>query len=165
MVSLAQDASLSDLVGRRTQRFGLDAFQLAEHIHSLVDSSEDGMLAIEVNGWNERHQTASVYWVDAQWTLPTPAVSGYGGHTLITNVARSTTGQPVAGWIVRYQILGGTPAALDANGAQVIEVPTDAAGNAAVAVIPQSGGQGTTNIGVQVIRPGIGSDPGRGLGW
>jgi uncharacterized repeat protein (TIGR01451 family) len=118
-------------------------------------------VAPSVNGWNERQQTATIYWVDGQWTLPTPAVSGYGGHTLVTNVARATTGQPVAGWIVRYEVQGGTPAALDANGAQVIEITTDSAGNAAAAVIPQAGSQGVTNVGVQVIRPGLGGDPAR----
>ncbi len=114
-------------------------------------------VAPAVNGWEERQETATIYWVDGQWRLPPPAMSGYGGHTLVTNVARTTTGEPVQGWLVRYEVLGGTPAALDPNGAQILEVPTDLAGNAAVAVIPTGGGQGVTTVGVQVIRPGLGT--------
>jgi uncharacterized repeat protein (TIGR01451 family) len=118
----------------------------ATHVTSVAPS---------VNGWEERKENATIYWVDGQWRLPSPAVSGYGGHTLVTNVARCSTGQPISNWIVRYQILGGTPAALDSSGAQILEVPTDSQGNASVAVIPRDGGQGVTTIGVQVIRPGF----------
>ena len=110
-------------------------------------------VAPSVNGWSQREQTATVHWVDAQWTLPPAAVSGYGGHTLVTTVRRSS-GEPVLGWIVRYEVLGGTPAALDANGSQAIETTTDAAGNAAVAIVPQGPGLGATNIAVRLYRPG-----------
>jgi hypothetical protein len=112
-------------------------------------------VAPTVLGWNERQQTATIHWVDGQWQFPAPAVSNYGGgHTLTTRVSRATDGAPVEGWIVRYEIAGGTPAAFDMNGAQTIDVPTSSFGEASVTVIPQGEFSGVTQVNMQVVRRG-----------
>jgi uncharacterized repeat protein (TIGR01451 family) len=109
-------------------------------------------------GWEERRQNSSIYWVDGQWLFPPPAVGGPAGGLLQTRVNRATNGSPIEGWRVRYEIVGGTPASLDPNGAQVLEVPTNSEGIAAVQITPQGAATGLTTIKVQVIRAG--SNPG-----
>ena len=125
-----------------------------------INSASEGSthvtaVAPTVEGWSERQQTATIHWVDGRWQFPAPAVSSYGGgQTLVTRVNRTTDNAPVEGWLVRYEIAGGTPAAFDMNGAQTTEVPTNSVGEAAVTVIPQGDFAGTTQIGMQVIRRG-----------
>lgn len=103
-------------------------------------------------GWGERRQTATIHWVDGQWMFPPPAITAIGSpQTLTTKVVRSTDGSPVQGWIVRYEIVGG-PAG--STGRQVVEVPTDANGNASVVVTPNSPEPGTSQVNAQVIRIG-----------
>ena len=112
-------------------------------------------VAPTVTGWEQRKQDAIIHWVDGRWQFPAPAIGSYGGgHTLVTRVARATDGLPVEGWLVRYEIAGGTPAAFDLNGAQTMEVPTNSNGEAAITVIPQGDFQGTTQVNMQVIRVG-----------
>jgi uncharacterized repeat protein (TIGR01451 family) len=71
---------------------------------------------------------------------------------LTTNIRRQSSGSPVAGWLVRYQIAGGVPAVLDSSGSQVVDVLTDQSGNANVQVVPQGSEPGRTQLSVQVIR-------------
>jgi uncharacterized repeat protein (TIGR01451 family) len=118
-------------------------------------STHISAVAPTVIGWQERQQKATIHWVDGRWQFPSPAISTYGGgYTLATRVARATDGAPVEGWLVRYEIVGGTPAAFDTNGAQVIEVPTNSRGEAPVTVVPQGEFSGTTQISIEVIRRG-----------
>ena len=105
-------------------------------------------------GWNERRDAATVYWVDGQWTLPPPVVASSGGGLLQTRVTRATNDLPVEGWRVRYEIVGGTPAAFDGVGGQATEVVTNGDGVAAVQIVPLGGDAGTTQVQVQVIRVG-----------
>ena len=116
----------------------------ASHV-TVVARTEDG--------WEQRRQTATIYWVDGRWVFPSP-VAGRAGQAqpLTTRVTRQSDGAPLAGWLVRYQIVDGAPAALDSNGSQVIDVRTDAQGNATVAVIPQGSESGVTCLNIQVIR-------------
>jgi len=105
------------------------------------------------DGWEQRRQTATVYWVDGRWSFPPPVVGRAGQiQPLTTRVTRQSDGGPLAGWLVRYQIVGGAPAALDSSGSQVVDVRTDAQGNATVAVIPQGTEPGATRLSIQVIR-------------
>ena len=129
---------------------------------SLTSASEGvshvTALAPSADGWDQRRQTATIHWVDAQWTFPPPAAGRVGEpRILTTNIRRPSNGNPVAGWLVRYQIVGGAPAALDARGVQVVDVRTDQNGNANVQVLPRGGAPGTTQLSVQVIRTSAGA--------
>jgi uncharacterized repeat protein (TIGR01451 family) len=133
--------------------------------------------APNVYGWQERQRTATIYWTDAVWNFPPPASNAAGTrHVFTTCVCRQTTGCPVPNWRVRYEIVGGPPAALTApggqlagygsaespfrtvsyaaDGAQMIEVPTDSLGQAHVEIYQTTPTAGTNQINVQVIRPG-----------
>ena len=115
---------------------------------SLTSASEGfshvSAVAPTAAGWDERRQTATIHWVDGQWTFPPPSFSSAGtSRRITTNVVRATSGAPITGWIVRYVILDNTAAAGDQR---VLDVPTDAVGNATVEVTPSTGQPGTTQI-------------------
>jgi uncharacterized repeat protein (TIGR01451 family) len=101
---------------------------------------------------NYNRVAATIYWVDAQWLVPAPTVATAGRpHVLTTTVTRRSDGAPLAGWLVRYDVGGG--ASLGYEGGKFVEVPTDASGRASVEVSPVHVGDGTTNVGITVIRP------------
>ena len=105
-----------------------------------------------IDDWNLRRATATIYWVDAQWALPPPAVAEVGRpHVLTTTVARRTNGAPLAGWLVRYEVPSG--ASLGYQGGNVVEVPTDANGRASVEVAPSGATGGNTTVTIAVVRP------------
>jgi uncharacterized repeat protein (TIGR01451 family) len=124
-----------------------------------VTSPSEGLSHVTVwapnaQAWDLRRQTATIHWVDAQWTLPGPAIVAAGHrHLLRTRVTR-TSGAVARGWIVRYEILDGPPASLGTSGATRLDVPVDAQGEAVAELIPQGTTPGTTRIGIQIMRPG-----------
>jgi len=110
--------------------------------------------APESKDWDARRATATVYWVDAQWRLPDslnlqPGQTG----TLTTTVTRQSDGAPVAGWLVRYEVLYGETARLGYESGQTSEVETDAQGRASVQVTPTDDLPGTAVVKVSVVRP------------
>ena len=120
------------------------------------------LAAPELDGWQQRQETAVIHWIDGQWTLPKPIVATrLEPQLLTTTVCRRLTASPVEGWIVRYEIVGGMPTTFE-GGADVREVITDSSGKASVRVQAPSTEGGATQIRVQVIRPsGIEGAPGR----
>jgi uncharacterized repeat protein (TIGR01451 family) len=113
-------------------------------------------VASEAAGWDRRQQTAEIYWVNAQWQLPAPATARAGQpHVLTTVVTRAGGTSPAAGWIVRYDIVGGAPAAFTAQGDQGIDVVTDVTGAASAEIFPQAGAAGVTQVRIQIIRAGM----------
>lgn len=109
--------------------------------------------APEAPGWDQRRQTATIYWVDAQWTLPPPAVVRAGQvHLLTTTVTRGVGLAPAGNWIVRYEIAGGDSAVLGREGVQAGEISTDENGRASVEIRQTQAVSGTTQVRVQVIR-------------
>ena len=111
--------------------------------------------------WDQRRRTATIRWVDAQVTLPPAAVVRAGQpHLLITNVRRSSSGAPAAGWTVRYEVVGGTPAHFGQPGQTSIATLTDDRGNAGASLVSETGQPGATQIRIQVLSPSAGNlDP------
>jgi uncharacterized repeat protein (TIGR01451 family) len=111
-------------------------------------------VAPSVRGWNAHKQTSTVYWVDCQWTFPPPAINPAGSrHTFTTMLVKHSNKCPLAGYRVRYEIASGPPAGFAPNGSQIIEVTTNALGQAPVEIFQQQPGAGTNVINVKVIRP------------
>jgi len=113
------------------------------------------VMAPNEENWDRRRQTATIYWVDAQWTLPPPVIARVDRRepALLTTTLMRTQGiGPIEGWLVRYEIVDG-PAAVFDNGARSIEVPTDINGQATVRLVPQAAEAGITQVAVQIIRP------------
>ena len=116
------------------------------------------VVAPSEENWDRRRQTATVYWVDAQWLFPSPAISRLDDRRpvdLNTVVTRTGVGGPIQGWIVRYDVLSGPTATFVENGLTSIEATTDVQGQARAQLNP-SGQPGITQVGVQIIRPASG---------
>ncbi len=115
-------------------------------------------VAPKTGSWPERKSTTRIHWVDGIWSIPVPSTATAGTiHPLAVSVNRSSDGSGVAGWKVRYQIVGGVPAEFHPQGTQIAEVTTGANGTAPVQ-IRQPAGQtaaGQTQVRVDVIRPPI----------
>lgn len=108
-----------------------------------------------VYGWDRRIQTATIHWVDAQWTLPAPAIVPAGSrHKLVTTVTRQRDGSPCSGWKVRYEILDGAAAVFAADNSGTAEVAVDSAGQAVAEIQQTQPSTGVTRIAVQIVRPG-----------
>ncbi len=75
------------------------------------------VFAPEIPGWDRRQQTATIYWVDAQWRFPPPAITPVGSrHGLSTVVTRQSDNSPLPGWMVRYEIVSGPDAGFAPSG-------------------------------------------------
>jgi uncharacterized repeat protein (TIGR01451 family) len=111
-----------------------------------------------ISGWELRQQTATIYWVDAQWQFPAPAISPPGGrNALITTLNRQTDNSPLAGWQIRYEIAGGPPAGFAPDGATSAIAITNDAGQASVEIMQSQATPGTNQVNISVIRPaGVG---------
>lgn len=107
-----------------------------------------------VAAWNSRMRSATIHWIDAQWRFPAPSIGPSGSqHVFTTTVDRLSNLCPCSGWIVRYEIVDGPPAAFAPDGTSVIEVTTDADGRADVEIYQTEVGPGTNKIAIQIIRP------------
>jgi uncharacterized repeat protein (TIGR01451 family) len=97
--------------------------------------------------------TAVIHWVDADWVFPAAACVTEAGrpHVLTTTVTRRTSGTPLCGWIVRYNVARG--ASLGYGGGNSLEVPTDANGRASVEVSPNDAGGGSATVAISMIGP------------
>lgn len=110
--------------------------------------------APDVYGWDSRKQTSLIYWVDAQWIFPPPAINPAGTrHAFTTVVTRQSDNAPQVGWQVRYEIVDGPDAGFAPDGARVVEVPTNDLGQAVAEIFQLQPAAGTNNISIQVIRP------------
>lgn len=114
--------------------------------------------APQEHNWERRKANATIYWVDAKWQFPAPVAARAGQRQTLTTVVTRSDGQPVSGWIVRYEYLEGPVAVFSARGETTIEIRTDASGRATAEVLPRSVEAGITAVRVQIIRPGSRSD-------
>lgn len=120
-------------------------------------------IAPDQKNWATRKQTANIYWVDSQWTLPGPKQAPAGRPvTLTTTVRRNSDGLPRENYIVRYEVTGGQSAGFGPQLQSGAEVTTDANGQASIQLNPATQDGGTTKVKVTVIRPaGPAGDPPR----
>lgn len=113
-------------------------------------------VAPELANWMTRQQTAVIHWVDAQWLAAPPGVEPAGSrHVFTTTITRRSTGGPVAGWIVRYEITGGPSAGFAPDGARAIEVATNDLGQANAEILQPQAEPGSSPVLIQLIRPAV----------
>jgi uncharacterized repeat protein (TIGR01451 family) len=105
--------------------------------------------------WERRKATATIYWVDAAWRFPQGVTARSGQPQPLTTIVTRSRGEPISGWVVRYELVDGPPAAFSRSGATVIEVRTDGAGRATADLMPLSSEPGITTVRVQIIRPQV----------
>ena len=112
--------------------------------------------------------TATIYWVDAQWVFPQSTGVELGqSHVLNTMVSRRSDGAPLAGYVVRYEVVGGNTASLGYDQGTVSEVLTDSQGRASIEVRPSDNRGGTSTVNITILRPpqsGVAAGPELELG-
>ncbi len=160
------------LITRGTQRAD-DDIQLKDGQTWLsISSPSEGVsrvtvLAPESELWDQRRQTATIYWVDAQWEFPQPQIARSGDAiNLLTRVTKAENLKPAAGWTVLYTIVDPSVAVFappaDPNVVKVsgnsARVTVDASGQANVQITAPPGSRGTTPVVIEVIRPAEPSD-------
>ncbi|MEI8375214.1 MAG: hypothetical protein WCJ35_20530 [Planctomycetota bacterium] len=102
----------------------------------------------------ERTKSAIIYWIDAQFGFPTPAITPAGTkQSLTTTVWRQSNHCPRPGWIVRYEVACGPPVVFGPAGTTSIEVPTNEGGQASVEIFQKDPSPGTNQVRIQVFRP------------
>jgi uncharacterized repeat protein (TIGR01451 family) len=107
-----------------------------------------------VKAWDSHTQTSTIHWIDAEFAYPPPAVNPGGSrHTFTTTITRHSTGAPVAGWRVRYEITGGPAAGFAPDGAPLVEVASNELGQASAEIYQLDTKPGTNTVSIQVIRP------------
>jgi len=123
------------------------------------------VMAPDSEAWDQRRQTATIYWVDASWEFPRVQMAPSGQSIqLVTKVFRSGGFAPADGWIVRYRSLNPDIARFLPQYGEVFEKQVDRNGNAVVDVVNmlQSGiiskPNGSALIEVEVVRPPQGSE-------
>ena len=107
-----------------------------------------------------RRVESVIHWVDSEWDFPPPATAQSGTtHNLVTTVRRFQTGEPIGGYLVRYEIVSGD-GLFTTTQDKIAEVTTGADGVAAVGITAPADYQGTTQVKVSVTRPAA---PGRAV--
>lgn len=122
-------------------------------------------LAPESKIWDQRRQTAVIYWLDAQWEFPQPQVVKADQRIILrTKVTKAEALVPATGWLVQYTIVdptiatfAGPPDAqrLDQRTIRSV-VNADGIALAELAAVP--GALGTTPVLIDVISPAQPSD-------
>ena len=124
-----------------------------------VSSPTDGTshvtaFAPHVPAWDLRKQSATIYWVDAQFSFPAPVIAPVGERqSLTTVVTRLSDGSPLEGFLVRYQLTEDGNVGFAPTGTAVQEVLTDAEGRATVEVFQRKSVRSENQIQIEVVRP------------
>ncbi len=110
--------------------------------------------APDVHGWDRHKQSARIHWIDAAWSFPPAAVNPVGTrHVFTTTVLRHTDQSPIAGWLVRYEIIDGPPAGFAPDGATAVQIATDELGQANAEIFQSEPLSGTNTVRIEIIRP------------
>jgi uncharacterized repeat protein (TIGR01451 family) len=155
----AHTSTIQQTLDRGTPNPADDVFLEKGQSWITVSSPTEGTSHITVwapkeHHWERRKAFATIYWVDAAWRFPPCVTVRAGNKQALQTVVTRAGGQPVSGWIVRYEVLDGPPAAFGMRGERAIEVRTDAAGRATAELLPLATQPGITMVGIQVVRPG-----------
>ncbi len=122
------------------------------------------VLAPDSDAWDQRRQTATIYWLDASWQFPEPQIALSGDTVrLVTRVLRAEGSIPAEGWRVRYRVLNPELARFLPSQAETadVDVNRDGTANVDIAIGQQPGAQvphGTALVEIEVIRPARADD-------
>ena len=151
------------LLTRGTPTPADDIHALKGQAYTSLSSASPGTtyvtcLAPKAEAWDKRRSSTVIHWVDGTWAIPLPASAAAGTvYPLTTAITRSSDGNGVPDWKVRYSIIGGAPAEFAPVGSQEAEVITGDNGKATVQLRQVAGkfDPGTTQIRVEVVRPAV----------
>ncbi len=122
------------------------------------------VIAPDSDDWDQRRQTATIYWLDASWKFPDAQIARNGDTArLVTRVLRAEGSIAAEGWRVRYRIINPELARFLPTQAETadVEVNRDGTANVDIAIGQQPGAQvphGTAIVEIEVIRPARADD-------
>jgi uncharacterized repeat protein (TIGR01451 family) len=156
----AHTSTISQVLSRGTPSPVDDVYLHKGQAWITVTSPTEGTSHIVVwapkeQNWDRRRTSATIYWVDAAWKFPPAMASRAGAKQTLTTVLTRANGEPITGWIVKYEALEGPPATFSARGNRAVEVITDRSGRATAELLPGSLEPGITPVRVQIIRPAV----------
>jgi hypothetical protein len=91
--------------------------------------------------------------IDALWSSAAGKRSVGTRRVLTTSLTRPSNGTPLVGWLVRYEVSGSPAAGFAPDGGPVVEVVSNAQGQATAELFQQQPAPGSNNVTIQVIRP------------
>jgi len=108
-----------------------------------------------IYNWENNRVLATHNWFDVDWDTPKASTDATGtSNTFSTFVYKHSNGDPLPGYIVRYEILNGPSGNFNNGAEQVVEVSTDAAGVATATISQDAPFEGSNDIKITVVRPG-----------
>lgn len=155
----AVTSSASQRITKGTPSPGDDLFVAKGQTWVTLTSPSEGTsyltcVAPKATGWDRRRATAKIHWLDAKWQLPTDATLRNGEtHNLQVNLTRSN-GEPIPGWQVSFEIVGGRNAGLLPSGGQKAELTTNGLGQAVAGIRQLASGPAQAQVRIKVVRPG-----------
>lgn len=139
-----------------------DLTVLSGQTWTTISSPREGtsyvsVLAPDAENWDQRRKTATIHWVDVQWTLPpSAAIKANEPHTMTTLVTKAS-GKPLAGWIVRYELIGDSTNIFGPGSQNAVESMTDANGQASIQLSAPNK-TAAAQMEVKIIRPSMPDD-------
>jgi uncharacterized repeat protein (TIGR01451 family) len=110
--------------------------------------------APDIQGVISNRQSAVIHWVDVRWLAPRSSTAGLGESLpLITSVTRASTGAPLAGYKVRYEVAGGVAAGFGPSQSGGVELTTNDQGQAAADLVQSAPQPGVAQVNIRLIRP------------
>ncbi len=109
---------------------------------------------------NNQHKAFAVMnWLDAEWEFPADGSQKVGtARTLITTVRKASTGAPLVGYQVKWNVTSGPEAYFEESGQAEAITETDENGVARVTLAQRNPGPGGNAVHINVIKP---EEPGR----
>lgn len=102
---------------------------------------------------------AVMHWLDAEWDFPTDGAQKVGtSRTLTTTIRKASTGVPLTGYQVKWNVTSGPDAVFEESGQPEAITETDENGVAQVTLSQRNPGPGGNAVHINVIKP---EEPGR----
>ena len=97
---------------------------------------------------------AVMHWLDAQWEFPADGAQKVGtSRTLTTSVRKASTGAPLVGYQVKWNVTSGPEAFFEESGQAEAITETDENGVAQVTLSQRTPGPGGNAVHINVVKP------------
>lgn len=155
--AVTRTSSSAKVLTRGTPRRTDDVSVLRGQTWVTVTSPTEGathvtVLAPKAANWDQRRKTATIHWVDVQWTLPAPAVVQASDPHTLTTVVRRSSGKPLPGWTVRYEVAKTSGISFGQEGESGVEATTNENGEASINLMPPNKSS-SAQFRIEIIRP------------
>lgn len=113
----------------------------------------------DIKNKSQHKAFAVMHWLDAEWDFPADGAQKVGAsRTLATTVRKASTGAPLVGYQVKWNVTAGPGAYFDESGQAEAMTETDENGVARVTLSQRTPGPGGNAVHINVIKP---ETPGR----